>query len=290
MSLADRARRLVAASERTSFDPFTEIDWSQPVTDDQYHLPPEILPLYGTAQWEAMDDAERRAYSRHECAALCAAGIYFENILMRLVLEHLASMGADDPSHRYLLVETADECRHSAMFGEYIRRAGTPSYQPGLHLQLGRSLMLAVAGRAEGYVAILAAEELLDICNRATMSDERVSPLSRAIAKIHVMEEARHMSYARAWLTENWSTVGRLDRLRASTDAPFIVAGVVDAMINPAVYRELGIAGGWRAARFGPWRHRVTDDLERLTDFLATTGVITGVTRPVWQALGLVRG
>ena len=32
--------------------------------------------------------------------------------------------------HRYLLIEVADECRHSTMFGEYIRRAGTPSYGP----------------------------------------------------------------------------------------------------------------------------------------------------------------
>ena len=77
-----------------------------------------------------MTETERRTYSRHECAALCGAGIWFENGLMQIVLRHLAELPVTDPAHRYLLVEVADECRHSTMFGEYIRRAGTPAYAP----------------------------------------------------------------------------------------------------------------------------------------------------------------
>ena len=127
---AAKATQLVAASARTSFDPFTDVDWSLAPTDDAYHLPVEKLPLYGTPQWDAMTETERHAYSRHECAALCGAGIWFENKLMQIVLRHLAELPVTDPSHRYLLVEVADECRHSTMFGEYIRRAGTPAYAP----------------------------------------------------------------------------------------------------------------------------------------------------------------
>ena len=114
-----KAAQLVAASARTTLDPFTEIDWSIDVADDSsYHLPPEKLPLYRTPAREAMTEAQRRTYSRHECAALCAAGIWFENKLMQIVLRHLAEIPVTDPSHRYLLVEVADECRHSTMFGE----------------------------------------------------------------------------------------------------------------------------------------------------------------------------
>src|SRR5712672_907076 len=125
-----RSAQLTAASERMTLDPFTEVDWDTPIDDRAYHLPPEWLPLYGTATWEAMTPEARITYSRHECAALCGAGIWFENRLMQLVLRHLAEMPVDSPAHRYLLVEVADECRHSTMFGEYIRRAGTPAYRP----------------------------------------------------------------------------------------------------------------------------------------------------------------
>ena len=107
---ATKAAQLVAASARTTLDPFTEIDWSLEVADDSsYHLPPEKLPLYGTPEWDVMTEQQRRTCSRHECAALCAAGIWFENKLMQIVLRHLAELPVTDPSHRYLLVEVADE-------------------------------------------------------------------------------------------------------------------------------------------------------------------------------------
>ena len=102
-----------------------------PIDDSAFHLPPELLALYGTPTWEPMSETERIEYSRHEAAATFAAGIWFENALMQVVLRHLTDIDVTDPIHRYLLIEVADECRHSAMFGEYIRRAGTPSYAPG---------------------------------------------------------------------------------------------------------------------------------------------------------------
>jgi P-aminobenzoate N-oxygenase AurF len=89
---AARSHQLVAASERTTLDPFRDIDWSIPIDDSAMHLPPETLPLYGTEIWDSMSDAGRIAYSRHECAALCGAGIWFENVLMQAVLRHLAEM------------------------------------------------------------------------------------------------------------------------------------------------------------------------------------------------------
>src|SRR5437588_4300121 len=155
-----KATQLVAASQRQSFDPFAEIDWDLPIDDSTYHLPPEFLPLYGTEQWEVMSEDQRRAYSRHECAALCGAGIWFENLLMQVVLRHLAEMPATDPSHRYLLVEVADECRHSMMFGEYIRRPGTPEYSPAdqggvLHVTTtAHSQELAVHAPAHTYTPV----------------------------------------------------------------------------------------------------------------------------------------
>src|SRR3954451_11915117 len=97
--VAAKGARLVLASERQAFDPFTEIDWSAPIEDDAYYLPPEFLPLYGTAVWDTMSQTERYEYSRHECAALCSAGIWFENILMHMLVQHLYELPATDGSH-----------------------------------------------------------------------------------------------------------------------------------------------------------------------------------------------
>lgn len=288
-SVAEKATRLVAASERQSYDPFTEIDWDVPLDDSAFYLPPEFLPLYGTAVWDAMTEVERHAYSRHECASLCSAGIWFENILMHLLVQHLYDLPADDGSHRYLLVETADECRHSSMFGEFIRRAGTPAYTVKPLLMFGGRYLKATTKGPEAYIAMLAAEELLDVTNRATMKDERVHPTSRRIAKIHVMEEARHVSYARTFVTEMWPTVSRARRVVTMVRAPFIVSSIADALVNPQLYDELGIEGGVKLARHNPaHQQRVIRDVAKLTELLEEIGVINTMTRPVWRALGLI--
>ena len=237
-----------------------------------------------------MTEPERIAYSRHECAALCGAGIWFENRLMQLVLRHLAELPVTSPAHRYLLVEVADECRHSTMFGEYIRRAGTPAYAPPADAPSSTRSATLAGGRALGYLLILAVEELLDATNRATMKDERVHPVSRQIAKLHVLEEARHVSFAKTYLTEVWPDARRRASAPRSPSSPRPPSPTVaDLTVDPAVYDELGIEGGADLARANPHhRARVVEGLAKLTGFLAELGVIDDATRPVWRDLGLV--
>jgi hypothetical protein len=286
---AARSRQLIAASQRTTLDPFEYVDWSLPIDDSAFHFPPELLPLYGTDAWQAMSRTEQIAYSRHETAALCGAGVWFENVLMQVVLRHLADMPVTDPAHRYLLVEVADECRHSAMFGEYIRRAGTPAYRPALDAAALSSADDSPAHRAVSYLLILAVEELLDHMNRATMRDERVHPVSRAMAKLHVLEEARHVSFAKTYLSESWVTLDAAARAEIAAAAPVLVSVVADLSVDPAVYEELGITDGAEIARANP-RHRETivTGLAKLTTFLAEVGIIDADNRAVWAELGLV--
>lgn len=283
---AARAAQLVAASERTTLDPFHEVDWSIPIDDSSFHLPPELLPLYGTAVWQAMTLAEQIAYSRHETAAMFGAGIWFENALMQLVLRHLVHVPIDDPSHRYLLIEVADECRHSTMFGEYIRRACTPVYGPTMQFDLATS---TGGDRVMSYLLILAVEELLDHANRATMRDERLHPVSRQIAKVHVLEEARHVSFAKTFLAEMWPTLSADERDIVRDAAPVLVAEVVRLNVDTRVYDNLGIDDGVATVQANPhYQHNVINGLGKLTRFLSETGIIDADHANQWASLGLI--
>ena len=285
---ARRSAQLVAASERTTLDPFEYVDWNVPIDDSAYHLPPEWLPLYGTPAWEAMTEADRVTYSRHEAAALCGAGIWFENLLMQSVLRHLAELPVTHPAHRYLLVEVADECRHSTMFGEFIRRAGTPAYRPDQKQGFGGMDGLP-GGQAMSYLLILAVEELLDAANRATMNDDRVHPVARQVARLHVLEEARHVSFAKTYLAEVWPTLSAEDRGAAVEFAPIAVNAIAELVVDPDVYRTLDIEDGDAQARANPnHRARIAEGLAKLTGFLTQLGVIDDERRPAWEALGLV--
>jgi hypothetical protein len=282
-SSAARAEQLIAASQRHTHDPFEEIDWDLPIDDSAYHLPPEMLALYGTTTWEQMTEPERITYSRHETAAMFAAGIWFENALMQIVLRHLTEIDVTDPTHRYLLIEVADECRHSAMFGEYIRRAGTPSYRPDRPVIFDDTH----SGRLLSYLLILAIEELLDFANRAAMRDDRVHPIARQISRLHVLEEARHVSFAKSYLAETWPTLDDEERRTVRNAAAVLVADVVSLSLNPDVFTHLGVDGGAEIALSNPHhRANVIDGLAKLTGFLTELGVIDDATP--WVELGLV--
>ena len=283
------ARRLSAASRKKSFDPYRDIDWSVPIDDSAYHLPPEKLTLFGTRQWFEMSDAERIAYSRHEAAALCGTGIWLENILMRILVDRLYELSPGDAIEQYLLVEVGDECRHSTMFAEFVRRAGTPAYRPEPRLRALGRLVRSVYGASSAFVAVLAAEELLDSMNRATSADKRLHPVTRAIARIHVTEEARHVSLARSCLRETYPKLGRAARAGVALLAPFTVRVVANATVNPAVFASLGLPGGADAARDNPHHVRgLEQDLASLTGFLAEIGIIDRWTRPLWNKLRLL--
>jgi len=286
---AVRSTALLRASAKKSFDPFVAVDWAVPLDDRAYHLPPEELPLYGTALYASLSEPERIAYSRHQCAALCGTGIWLENILMRLLVDHAYDLYATDPVLRYVLVEVGDECRHSSMFAEYILRAGTPAYRPPPKVRhLGRVVRSAY-GLASSLVAVLAAEELLDASNRATARDESLHPVSRAIARVHIVEEARHVAFARTHLKELWPRLSAPSRALAALVAPFTVDVISRATIQPEVYAALNIPDGDRVARENPvYRRRVAENLQRLTEFLTTLGVIQPWTKPIWHKLGLL--
>ena len=287
-SLAAHAARLVRASARKSFDPFAAIDWSVPIDDTRFYLPPDCLPLYGTEPWRRMSEKDRIAYSRHETAALCGTGIWLENILMRMVVDHLYDLLPTDPTLRYLLVEVGDECRHSAMFGEFVRLAGTPAYRPSARLRWFGKLARGAFGGPAAFLAILAAEELLDSVNRRTMKDRSLHPVSREIARIHVIEEARHVSFAKVFLERELPRLNPLRRRILRWVAPLVVHVVADAMIQPGIFETLGIRNGEALARSNPLRQlRVIDDLASLVEFLEQISVITDGTRPFWAELGL---
>lgn len=280
---AARSQQLIAASERNTLDPFGEIDWNTPIDDSAFHLPPELLTLFGTTVWDAMSQLERITYSRHETAAMFGAGIWFENALMQIVLRHLTEVDVRDPMHRYLLIEVADECRHSMMFGEYIRRAGTPAYGPTREVVVAEG----ADGRAMSYIAILAIEELLDHANRATMRDDRLHPVARQISKLHVLEEARHVSFAKTYLTECWPTLDLDEQNLVRSVTPGLVAEIVSLSLDPAVFDHLGITDGLAIAKANPaYQANVIAGLAKLTSFLDGLGLIADP--ELWSDLGLI--
>ncbi len=285
---AKRVAVLVSAAEKNLIDPFKEIDWSVPIDDSKYHLPPRLLPLYETPLWQLMTEANRREYSRHEASAQFASGIWFENILINALMRHLYHLPATDPLHRFLLTEVGEETRHSAMFGEYIRRSGTPAYAPSLWLRLQGGFMKLTANRAAFYLTILAAESILDHVNRYTTQQKDLHPIYWKIIRIHLVEEERHISFAKEYLTSVWPGLNIISKLWAKFYSPLIVYTIVQASVCEEVYIKLGMLDGYKQAWENPIRRRaVIAALKPYVEFLEKIGVVDFSSRWLWRFFGL---
>lgn len=283
-------QRLLTASARHSFDPDVEVDWEAPLLDGAPFMPLHRVSLYGTPLWDRMTAEQRIELSKHEIASVMSIGLWFEVILMQMLCRYVYDRDLRQAHPQYALTELGDETRHSVMFARAVARLECPDYRPGpaLH-QLGSLFAHTVAG-ASMFASVLVAEEVTDRLQREMMHDESLQPLTRTISRIHVIEEGRHVRYAREELTRLMPTLRRpeleLHRYVTSVAAYLII----DNLIQSRVYRAVGIDPrvGRRAALRNPHHQQTRRWMgEKITGFLDDVGMI-GSTRPVWRKAHLV--
>ncbi|WKX72568.1 diiron oxygenase [Streptomyces sp. XD-27] len=285
------AERLLESSAKHSFDPDTELDWDAPFEDGKWFWPPELVSLYDTPLWKRMSEEQRLDLARHESAALASLGIWFEIILMQLLVRHIYDRPVTSAHVRYALTEIADECRHSKMFARLIQKGGAPTYPVSpLHHNLARVLK-TVSTTPGSFAATLLGEEILDWMQRLTFPDERVQPLVRGVTRIHVVEEARHVRYAREELRRQMATCPRWEAelTRVSSGQAARVFAV--AFVNPQVYENVGLDRREAVAQVRASGHRrevMQSGARRLTEFLDDIGVLRGVGRRLWKSSGLL--
>ncbi|MFB6671426.1 diiron oxygenase [Streptomyces sp. NPDC057684] len=235
------SRRLLESAAVLAYDPATEVDWETPLDRDFHGASPEWSTLYGTAYWAELTEEQRKELTRQEAASVASTGIWFEMILQQMLLRDMYAKDPTKADFQWALTEVAEECRHSIMFARGAEKLGAPAYRPHrLVIELGRVFKTLAFGEA-AYAAILVAEEVLDVMQRDWMRDERVVPFVRTINNIHVVEESRHMKFARDQTRKRLAGAGRI---RRHINA-FVVATasyfIVTSMVRRQVYESAGL-------------------------------------------------
>jgi hypothetical protein len=287
----DLSTRLLHSSAKKSYDPVVDIDWSAPVPDGLYGLSPEWSTLYGTPLWDALSEEQRVTLTTHEYCSISGVGIWFECLLMQLVLRDIYGDDPAQPHVQWALTEIADECRHSVMFARTAEKFGAPSYQPPASiLRMGRTFAARMDGPA-AYAAILVAEEILDIFQRDLMKDERVQPLTRATSQIHVVEEARHMRFARDEIARRTPELSRWQLRKHRTAVAAVAAIVADNLVQPGVYASVGLdpREAKAAARANDhYAGKLREASTGLVSFLRSVGLIGGPSERLWRRARLI--
>jgi hypothetical protein len=292
--VADReatAQRLLRSSLEHSYEPNLDIDWEAPLVEGLYGMPAHRVSLYGTEMWDQLTEEQRITLSIHEVCSIARVGLWFEIILMQMLLRYSYDRDPRSLHVQYALTEVADECRHSIMFARMTERYGVPDYAPRWDAHLGGRLFKTIAAGPAMFAGTLVAEEITDQLQREGMKDAGVQPLTRMVSKIHVTEEARHVRYAREELARIMPKTNAVQREAGRWLTAASAHQIATNLIHPDVYKSVGLdpKQARKVARANP-HHQDTIrwTARKLIPFLREQGMIGGPSEVLWRKAYLV--
>ena len=292
------ATRLHKASVGKHADAYADVDWDAPahhvdVDDPRFTLTAE-RGLGRTRWYRSLPEATRARIGLHCTVAQLRVGMDFESILCRGLLELAFERAPGDADLRYAYQEVIEESQHSLMFQEFIHRTGLPSRGlGGLERVLSRRIPpLARTFPELFFLHVLGGEAPIDHVQRSELRrGDDLHPLLRTLMRIHVTEEARHISFARSYLRERVPQLGWWKRAQLEIHAPFVLRTMVEEMIVPprwvldlyAVPNDVR-----REMRACPYaRADIITGLGPIRSILSEACALTPRSLPLWRALSI---
>jgi hypothetical protein len=289
--------RLSRQSVEKHFDAYADVAWDAPEmqidpADPRWELG-EDDPVGQTQWYRELPQEERARIGLHRVVTAMKIGVQFESVLKRGLLEWATRLPNGAPEFRYAYHEVIEEAQHSLMFQEFVNRSGFDP--PGLpwHLRVGSRAVVRLGRRFPPlfFLFVLGGEDPIDYTQRRWLRQGGSHPLLERIMRIHVTEEARHLSFARHYLRHRVPELGRLRRMVLSVAAPLLLGEMARQMLHPSA--ELRKAHGVPRRRLKrevssrESRRYVRDSLGKVRRLCIDLGLVTPLTRRLWIGQGI---
>lgn len=234
------AQMLVDSAALMSFDVNDDIDWAAGFVPGMLYGPEHRAALYGTSYWDVMTRDQKVEFSKHQLASMHAIEWWVETVLMQMLLRQVYNADGATPYAWHIYTEIAEECRHSTMFGKMVAATGSPTYGAPWWARQGAKLFGAYAPPVVAMALAMFFEEYGDAMQREAAGDDNVQPLVRRVSHIHVIEESRHLTFARAELAERVPNSPVQRALLSVLYGPIALL-VTRFMVSPKVYENCGM-------------------------------------------------
>jgi hypothetical protein len=293
--------RLSQQSVTKHFDAYADIAWDDPEfridpADPRWELD-ERDPLGATAWYRAQPPEVRARIGLRIIASKMKTGLEFESVLKRGLLEYASTLPNGSREFRYAYHEIIEEAQHALMFQEFVNRTGFDIRGIPALLRPGTRHIVKMGRRFPElfFVFVLGGEDPIDYVQRRTLRERAVHPLLERIMRIHVTEEARHLSFARHYLKSRVPTMSRRRRMILAYRAPVILAVMARMMMRPprhVIKAEQIPTDVVTAAYAGNPHHRgeTVAALRKVRDLCREIGIVTPTSVRLWRRLGLWEG
>lgn len=244
------AARLSERSEEAAANPRLPLPWPSRMPVEAWCMSPELISIYDTAAWHALDELARRRLSFFECVNFFALNIHGERALMEGIARRLYARDLAAHAH-YLHHFLAEENQHMTWFGGFCQRYAGKIY-PDRKLVLPRE-------HAPGeedllfFARVLVFELIVDGYNQRMAKDGRLHPLVCEINRRHHEDESRHLAFGRLVVEDLWNRHAPTWSEDTRAGVRSYMAAYVEATwreyYNPDVYRDACLAEPYQLAR-----------------------------------------
>lgn len=296
-TFAKTVERLSRQSVDKHFEAYTDVAWDDP---DMAVDPSDprfdswgFDPVAQTAWYAAQTPEARAQLGAYRVAVAMRTGWEFENILQRGLLEMAFWMPNFRPEFRYLHHEIIEESQHTLMFQEFINRTGFDVKGMPKHMKVTSRFVTRLHHVFPElfFFFVLGGEDPVDYLQRRQLRGGVSHPLVERIMRIHVTEEARHISFARQYLKKNVPDAGFVRRHALSVVTPLLFGTMARLMVFPSAQtvstfgiprNELRVA-----LRSECGRRLLRESVSKPRKLCSELGLITPVSRALWKLLGV---
>ena len=221
----DGRQRLLDLYQRgkdKQWDAAKRIDWDLPVNPTRVmETGDELNPIYGSRQWEKLNQAERDELNVHLSSWLFSQFLHGEQGALTVAARIVESV-PDMDSKFYAATQAMDEARHVELFSRFIKeKIGT--YYP-INTDLARLLADALGDSRWDmpYLGMQVLIEGLALAAFGVHRDITGNPLVKQLLAYVMQDEARHVAFGRLALRDYYAEL--TDAERADREE-FVVEG-----------------------------------------------------------------
>jgi hypothetical protein len=221
----DGRQRLLDLYQRgkdKQWDAAKRIDWDQPVAAaNVMEAGDEICPIYGSRQWEKLNEAERDEVSHHLSSWLFSQFLHGEQGALTVAARIVESV-PDMDSKFYAATQTMDEARHVELYSRFLRE------KVGLYYPMNSDLAKLLADSLSDsrwdlpYLGMQVLIEGLALAAFGVHRDMAQNALVKQLLAYVMQDEARHVAFGRLALRDYYRELTATERAEREE---FVVEG-----------------------------------------------------------------
>jgi len=295
-------QRLSSQSVERHFDAYADVDWEAPELaidpcDPRWELV-DVDPLARSDWYRAQAPSVRARLGLHRVAVTMRTGWEFENLLQRGLLARVFWLPNGRPEFRYAHHEVVEESQHTLMFQEFVNRVadrtGLSVHGMPRGLKALAELVVLPLARVDPalfFFFVLGGEDPIDHVQRRRLRAGIAHPLLERIIRIHVTEEARHLSFARHTLERMVPALPRWRRALLSITVPLVLGAMARLMLGTprsfARQHHIPRSVVREANRSPAQREALARSVHQVRRLCVSTGLMNPLAGVVWRAAGI---